>query len=688
MPKMDETTLGDILDNEIAQTVGYGTGGDDITEAREKALEYYLGEPFGNEQEGRSSVISSDVQDVIESLLPGTVKVFVSADDVVEFTPENEEDEKPAKQATDLVNHIFMKENRGFDIIYTWQKDAFLQKNGFVKAAWVEEEVRRRSRHRLDYKSFVELVGDDDVEVEAVTVYLGENEIEEAPVGTMELLKQQFQYDVEITRTEKRAGVQIMNLPPENVLISRNAVSAQKARLIGHKERKTISEMLEEGFSAKELEDIPTASEDTSPEAQQRVEAQSGNMDIDSSRDPSTREIWVSEVFVRVDYDGDGIAELRKIIRAGDLTTGGKILENEEVDEIDIFSFTPIPMPHQVFGISLADLTMPVQLVKSTLQRQILDNIYRTNFPRWLLDRNLTDETTIDQLLSDEPGGYIEANGQGAVTPLVSQPLSAEAYQMLEYQDRVRELRTPVTRQSQGVDPNILNKTATEASIQANASEERKELILRLFADALGDLFKHILKLTIKYQDKPKTIRLRNEWVEIDPRHWNAEMDITVNVGLGTGTKEQRAAALINLYQLQLQLEETGLVTPKEIYQTASRYVEMIGLQNPSLYFVDPAPEEGEQKQPAPLPEEQLAAAMEEGRKQAETEIEAAKLQSKERIEFGKLESKQLVEAMKIAAKDADPEVIKRVETLAGDLDKMALILDMGDRGARALIDG
>lgn len=685
MPKMDEITLGNVLDSEISQTVGYGTGGDDITDAREKALDYYNSEPFGNELDGRSSVISSDVQDVIESLLPGTVKVFVSADDVVEFTPENEEDEEPAKQATDLVNYIFMKENDGFNIIYTWQKDAFLQKNGFVKASWVEEEVRKRSRHRLDYKSFVELVSDDDIEVEAVTVYLGDVEVDEAPAGTMELLRDQFQYDVEIVRTIKKAGVQVMNIPPENVLISRNAISAKKARLIGHKERKTISELLEEGFSAEELEDIPSANDDTSPESQARKERQSGNLDIDTSHDPSTREVWVTEVFLRVDYDGDGIAELRKVIRAGDMLHGGKILENEEVDDIDIFSFTPIPMPHQAFGTSLADLTMPIQLVKSTLQRQILDNIYRTNFPRWMLDRNLTDETTIDQLLSDEPGGYIEVRGQGAVTPLIAQPLSGEAYQMLEYQDRVRELRTPVTRQSQGVDPNILNKTATEASIQANASEERKELILRLFAAALGDLFKHILKLTIKYQDKPKTIRLRNEWIDIDPRHWNADMDVTVNVGLGTGTKDQRAAALLNLYELQLQLVEAGLVTPKEIYQTVSRYVEMIGLQNPGIYFVEP---DKEGQQPAPLPEEQLAAAKEEGRKEAEVEIEAAKLQSKERIEFGKLESKKLVEAMKIAAKDADPEVIKRVEQLGADLDKMALILDMSDRGAGALIDG
>jgi hypothetical protein len=602
MSRMSDSELKSILAAEIAGSLAHLGG--ELSEQRRKALRYYLGEPFGNEQEGRSKVVSTDVADVVEWILPALLKIFTAGDEVVRFEPTGPEDEEIAKQATEYVNWIFSRDNAGFLTFYTLFKDALLQKNGIAKVWWEEGETAARESYlRKSFEEMQLILADPEIEPLAHSEYqdsgviMGPNGL---PIETAVTY-----HDLVVKRRRKSGAVRIMTVPPEEFLISRRARSIEEAPFVAHRLRKTVSELIEMGYDRDLVDRLP-GSEDEDPTGERRERfALEDDHDRSAADGPNRtmREIWLTECYIKCDWDGDGIAERRKVTVAG---SGQEILDNEPWDApLPFVSLTPIPMPHRFFGLSVADLVMDLQLIKSTILRQILDNLYLSNNGRHII----SDQVNLDDMLTSRPGGIVRLKngalpGQGHILPLDTPLVAAQAFPMLEYIDGVRENRTGVTRYMQGLDADTLNKTASGINQIMTAAQQRVELIARVFAETgVKDLFRKILELVNRHQSAPRIIRLRNRWVPMDPREWNTQMDVSISVGLGTGNKDQMLTHLRNLLEIQVQAirmqggVDGPLVRLENVYNTLAKLVENAGLKSADPYFTDPT-----QRPPAPPP--------------------------------------------------------------------------------------
>jgi len=292
------------------------------------------------------------------------------------------------------------------------------------------------------------------------------------------------------------------------------------------------------------------------------------------------------ESFLKTDYDDDGISELRKIC-----TVGSTVLANEEIDKIPFVSITPIKIPHKFFGLSIADLIMDLQLMRSTLMRNLMDNMYNQNFGRYAV---LEGQANLDDLLTQRPGGVVRVKSPNAVTPLATPALEPYSFQMLEYLDGVRESRAGVSRMSQGLNENALTSHTTATAVNAvmGAANSRVELIARNFAETgVKDLMITIYELLHKNQDKQRVIMLRNEWVPVRPDVWNDKYDCTVSVALGQGNKDQQMAHLSQMLSFAGEAMKGGLqiVTEQNMYNLGASLVKAMGFQNVDDFLTDPS---------------------------------------------------------------------------------------------------
>ena len=591
MAKMTKSELKAIVNSEKRAAMGYMGG--ELSEQRADAMDYYLGEPFGNEQEGRSQVVSTDVAETIEWIMPSLMRIFTTSDEAVRFDPQGPEDEAQSRQETDYCNYIFYKKNPGFLIAYTWMKDALLQKNGIVKTYAEKEKEREREEYAgLTEQEFMLLLNDPELEPkeheERVQTYEINGEVVEEIV-----------HDVVFDRTCEYHKIELSNVPPEEFLISpkTNSVDPKKAPFVAHRKLMTISELREEGYSSKILEKIGS---DT--EAQQSEEWWARNNltdetdDDGAAQDESMRRVWVEECYIRVDYNGDGIAELRKVTLAGN-----EILDNEEVDRIPFCAITPIILTHKFFGLSVADLIMDLQLIKSTIWRQMLDNMYLANNQMIAADYK---NVNLDDLTNRSPLGTVRTKGppQNSIMPIPHQPLPGDAFSMMDYIDNVKESRTGVGKQFQGLNADTL-KDANIPAVHGlvTAAQQRVEMIARIFAETgWKEMFKDIHELTRKYPNKPEVVKLRNEWVEVDPREWKKRLDMTINVGLGTASQD---AQLMNINQVIGDMKEAAsfggfgqIVNMQNFYKAAAKKTKLLGFKNVDDFWIDP------EKNPPPPP--------------------------------------------------------------------------------------
>ena len=625
MPRLSTDEIRARLDEEIRGAVGYATS--ELSDQRKTALEYYYGEPFGNETEGRSSYVSRDVADTIEWIMPSLMRIFTGSDNIVKFEPQGPEDEKNASQATDYINYIFQRQNDGFLTLYTWFKDALLSKNGFVKVYWEEyTEYKTENYEGLTDDEFA-FIMQSEPEVLEHTETPG-------PQGNLHAVK--------LRTSQKEGKCCVIPIPPEEVLVSKNPIAPlHKNRFRAHRRRVTISELKEMGFE--DVDDLTDNEGDFNEERTARFAFDETDSSGKDEKDKASRQVWLSECFLDLDIDGDGIAEERTIIMAGN-----KILQNEEGTTAQLISITPIILPHKLYGMSVADLVMDLQLLKSTVFRQILDNMYLANNGRYMA---LDGMVNIDDLLTSRPGGIVRVKTFDAVKPMQPPLLGAPAFDLLEYIDTIKENRTGVTRYNQGVDADSLNKTASGINQIMSASQQRVELIARVFAETgVKDLFYAILENVQKHQDKQKVVRLRNEWVPMDPREWTNKFDLTVTVGLGTGSREAQIAALNTTLQFQMAAIQMGLpvVTPVNIYNTAVKQLEAQNIKGSELFYTHP-------EQIPPRPPQQDPAIV---KAQMDAEGDKAKLMVKMQSDQAKLAHKTEMDQEKLALQ-AEKEAFK-----------------------------
>jgi hypothetical protein len=625
---MDDNKLKGILDSEIDNSIGFVET--ETTDDRAKAIKYYNREPYGNEVEGRSSIVTGEVAEVVDGALPQLLRIFTQSDELVRFSPKFPGDEEAARQATEYCNLVFFQDNDGVILMHDWFKDALLQKNGIVKYWWEDSEDPIKEKYKnLNAEELTMLFADDEMEL--VSQDMKEISPESFdPVSGM-LIPATFSYDVVIKKKKEAGRVKVQNVPPEEFLISKRDKNIRTARFVAHRVMMTRSDLVAAGYDKSIVDDLPSYSDLTySQERLARFDR--GEMpDESQSLDFSMQEIEVFECYIRTDLDDDGMAELVKVTYAG-MTT---ILDKEEVDHIPFASVCPIPMPHKFFGQSLADRAMDIQLIKSTITRQILDNLYLTNLPRMTA---IDGQVNMDDLLTVAPNGIVRMKTPGAVQALTVPPTAAQSFPMLDYMDNVLQKRSGVTQTSQGLDPNILqNTTATAIAAMQQAGSGRLEMVARIFADTgVRDLFTGIFHLLCKYQDKARVVRMRGKYVSIDPREWKNNYDVSISVGLGTGNKDQQMAMAAMVLQKQEQiLQSQGyanpLVTVGQYRNTLGKMIEAAGYKDSNEFFKEISPElDAQLSQPQPQQQAPVDPAVQAYMAQTQAQIQGdqAKLQA------------------------------------------------------------
>jgi len=614
---------------------------DDISPIRAESTKYYKGDRFGNEVDGRSQVVSRDVRDSVQAVLPSMMRVFFGSEKVVEFVPRSGEDIAMAEQATDYLNYVIQQDNEAVAIFYSVFKDALMNKGGFVKWWWDDSiEVHTHTFENLDEGALGLILQEDGVE--AVSV-----EARPAP-GVNEQQAQMMQaqgmpvpqiYDVEIKRQRKRNRVKIETMPPEEFLVDAAATSLDDAMIVGHRTMATVSSLVALGYDRKMLEEH--LSDEVAFTGTDEYWARYNDR---ASMSPLSayerRRVLYVEAWCYIDYDGDGIAELRRVCTVGD---GYKVVNNESADEIPFAMFACDPEPHVFFGSDLADLTKDIQKIKSAVLRGMLDSLSFALYPRTGVVEGMVD---IDDVLNPEVGSIIRMRQPGMVQQLDVPFLGKEAFPMVSYLDDMKESRTGQTAASQGLDPDVLQST-TRAAVTATirGAEQHLEMMARLFAEnGFKRLFKGLLRLIITHQDRERVVRLRNEWVPVDPRVWDSSMDCTVNVGLGSGMTDERLAVLNQVVVRQTEaLEKLGpdnpLVGLGNIRNTLAKMLEISGYKDTDQFFkplpVDWTPPPPEP--PPPTPEELLAQAQ-------MADIQARTAIDQQKLEVDVMKARQLDE--------------------------------------------
>lgn len=670
---MSDMEFEGIIGSEIDDAIDYIDN--NISQDRNLATQYYRGEPFGDEEEGRSSVVSMDVRDTVQSILPSLMKVFTSSEKVVEFVPHGMEDVAHAEQATDYINHVFMQENQGFKILYEAFKDALVRKAGVIKFYWDESvEVSTENYTELSQPALMLLLQDDDVEASAIKERLiGEPvmvspEVRDPMTGELlqeAIFEQPKVFDLELKRRTKRGKIKCEALPPEEFLIDRRAKSIHDATMVAHRKMATVSELVALGY------DFDTVMEHAGEDFQFDTNSEYYNRNPVATlknyvaKDDANKRVLYIEAYVRADYDGDGIAELRRVCCIGD---SHKIIRHEPWDHIPFAAFCPDPEPHTFFGQSLADITMDIQRIKSAILRNQLDSLAQAIHPRMAV---VEGQANLEDVLNSEVGGIIRMRAPNMVQSFSQPFVGQQAFPMMAYMDEVKQSRTGINRAAAGLDADALQSTTrTAVAATVTAARQHIELIARIFAETgMSDLFKGLLKLSILHQDEPRMVRLRGEFTQVDPRAWQAGFDVTVNVALGGADDEQKIMLLQSVAERQENIIsqfglENPLVTLSQYRNTVGKILETAGMKDVDNYFLDPNGPQAQQimamasqKPKTPRPEEVLAQA-EIAKTQAETQarivgmqLEREKMFIEDERKRDELDAKISMDALELQAK-------------------------------------
>lgn len=620
MPKMDDDALRTLV---IARRDSASNRLDsEYSKNRREALAFYRGDPsvaYGNEEEGLSKVVSRDTMEAVESMLPGLARPFVSGDEVVRFDPTGPEDEESAKQASEYVNYLFTRRNDGYSIVMTSLKDGVLFRLGIGKVVREEGETFKAETYQcLNDMELQALQQDEGFEIISA---------EQTPMG----------WSVQGQRKSKKGKIAVYCVPPDEFLFERHLARLEDANFLGQESRRSVADLIAMGLDPEKCKSL-TSDNDTAYNTE-RTERFQGENSIPLTPDTDlTRMVRVTECYIHCDYEGNGKPVWRKLFLGGG---NDAILSNEAVDGHPYVTWTPIPIPHKLVGLSIHDLTRDIQLIKTALAREIQNNLYLTNRP---MREVVEGQVNIDDVLNPRVGGVIRAKQAGMVRDLVTPFTAGSSMAVIEYYDQVREQRTGSTRYNQGLDADSLNKTATGIANIMAAAGQRMEMIARQYAENfLKPLFLKMLELVCKYPDQKEVIRLRNQWVEMDPREWSTEYDMSVTVGLGTGSRDKMVAEIQQLLQidaqiLQLQGGAVGpLVDYEKIYGKLKALTEAMGLKGIEKFYNDP---EGYQPPPPqPNPEDGKAQI------EANVKLQIAQMDNAAKIEVAKINGE--VELMK-----------------------------------------
>ena len=642
MAKMDDYQLNSIVTSEIRDSLNHFDS--EYSQERIRALDFYLGEPLGNEVEGRSQVISTDVADTIEQIMPNLMRVFTANDQYVRFAARTAEDVERADQITDYVNYVINHDNEGYKILNNWFKDALLFRLGVVKYYYEEkEDVTEEEYENLNEMELSALLANPDYELvgtiseQATAFMVDEMTGEEVPIDSS--------FSVRVKVKRKSGKIKVANIPPEEFLINRRAVDLEDAHFVAHRTSMTVSDLVAMGYDREVVERHAGTGSDLDLDEERSVRYQDleANTGIDAA-DPTLAEVVYYECYMKVDHDDDGIAELRRIVAIGE--GGTEIISNEPYDHIPFAVVSPILMPHRLIGRSVYDMTEDLQVIKSTLMRQYLDSVYTSTLPRIAAVEGMVN---LDDLLDGTAGGIIRVRQQGMIQPIQGNPVGNEIQPLLGYLDQVKEQRTGQSKASMGLDANALQSTTASAiSATVRGAQVKLESYARTMAECgVKQLFKGILHLVTKYDNKARIVRLRNNFVPIDPAEWHSEFDVIVQVGLGTADDEQKIAFLQAIAAKQEQILQTlgannPVVSLPQYVQTLRSIAEIGGFKDADQFFNSPQQIQQQMQMMQQQPQQDPNA--------AEMQAEMAKLQQEMALKRERMQMEMQLEREKMEA--------------------------------------
>lgn len=601
--KYTKPELSAILERELRTALGSPQS--NVSFERLRNLQYYRAEPVGDlaapVTPDRSQIVASDVADTVEWMLPSLVRVFAQSDDSMECEAKSPAYTEQAKLATEYLRHCFWRKNDGFDILYQWFKDALLQKVGFCKIGWDDDQRDIEETYRgLTAEQAQHLLAGD-----GITPIEQEQRMQDMPGAPGQ---QMPVFDIKVKRKEVNGRCVVAGVPPEEMRVHPRAKYGEDPLFIAQVYWRTKSQLEAEGY---DLSDC-SAGEFYGAEELSRQSIQSTNF-TDSS-DGELQRYRVSECYIQLDQDNDGVAEWLRAFMIGQT-----IKEEDKTDGHPFVWFCPNPLPHSFFGNCPADFAIQPQTLRTSLMRSLLDNVYLSVNKRTEV---VSDGVNLDDLMNSRPGGIVRVKAPGMLREIAQAGLDSGAWQMVEWADQWREQRTGWTRFSTGMSSDALNPvTATQASLATEKADQRMELIARVAGESVKRMFGKMLKCMAQYQSVADTVELMGKWVSIDPREWADGYRIRVNVGLGTGNKDKRAQALTQVWSMQQPLAGQGAIMPQALIETARRFCEAVGVNDAEALFPDAQPPH----QPGPPPQllvEQAKAASDAQKFQAQTQID------------------------------------------------------------------
>lgn len=574
-----------------------GAYGSTIDEQRRLNLRRMDGRPFGNEVEGQSKAQIMSVADTVEWMMPSIMRaIFSSGNNLFKFQPTRPDQEQQADEASDGVNHVFLRQLAGFDVIYDWVKTSLIEMNGFVAVYWDQRTEPKRHTYRGFSEEMIGYItSDPNVEVERIGPHEGEQMID--PITGLPAVV----YDITIVRRSPMGRVRVDSIPPENMIISRRMVTLnEETDFIGYEKEMTVGDLIALGYPAEIVSLIPNDSRaDWREERVERLYGQGAFPLNHKQGEGASRKLWVKYIYIRLDEDGDGYSELREIVCVGDSRV--TILSDREVNRNPLVSITPIPMPHRFHGTCPASQAADNQFIASTVLRQMLDNFYRMNNSRYAV---VEGEVNLKDLAKNLPGGSVRVDTLQSIMPLPTAPLPNNSFELLNYMQSVNEKRTGVSSWQQGPDAaDMKYQTRGAVSNVATAAESKINLINLVFANTgLQRLGKLIYQEMCENYAGPFMFRLRGQWRECDPRNWDQEMDCICEVGQGVGEMEARAQQLMAIGDTQEKMLARGLtqlVSPKQLYSTARDLVRTFSVGHDAKYFTDPGDQPWPEQEPS-----------------------------------------------------------------------------------------
>ncbi|HXI67137.1 MAG TPA: hypothetical protein VNH41_04305, partial [Steroidobacteraceae bacterium] len=422
-----------------------------------------------------------------------------------------------------------------------------------------------------------------------------------------------FAYSIRVTTRKKKNRVYVAAVPADEIIFARDGWDFDNLRLIAHRTRKTRGELVAMGVSREDLEQIPAdvADQMTNIEFQARQPTASVMPSDGTGVTWDQAKVPYYESYYRVDFDGDGISELRKVCSIG---ISGKIVSNDIVDEVPLALLCPDPEPHVMVGLSQADYTMDLQLVGSHVWRDVFDSLKQSIFPRMAF---VEGQVNVDDVLNTEIGAGIRMRAPGMVQPLEVPFSGQQALPVLEQLDQAREQRTGIGRAAMALDGSALQSTTpVAAQATVSASEAQVDLTARMFAEGVKKMFRGVLRLLVRHQDQQMQFELNGHTFQVNPKEWDPDMHAIVDTGLGVGgnTDAKMAALTATAAQQKEVLMTIGAENPlcglQEYYNSLTAILETAGLRDSHRYWRDPtvSKEKGITLQPSkPSPEQVIA---------------------------------------------------------------------------------